>query len=40
MANRWRDQDGIDLEGMRTAAWEVERTEGEEDMDGTETNTD
>ena len=38
--NRWWEQDGLDVEGIRTAAREVERTEGGEDMDGTETETD
>ena len=30
----------MDLEGMQTAAKEVERKEGEEETDGTETETD
>ena len=37
---RWWEQEGMDLEGVRTAAREAERTEGGEDMDGTETVTD
>ena len=37
---RWWDQEGLDLEGMRTAAWEAEQSEGEEETDGTETATD
>ena len=28
MAKRWWEQDGLDLEGMRTAAREAEQTEG------------
>ena len=36
---RW-EKDGVDAEGMRTEAWEAERTEGEEETDGTETDTD
>ena len=40
VANRWWEQDGLDLEGMRTTAREAERTEGEEETDGTETETD
>ena len=36
----WWEQEGLDLEGMRTAAWEEEQTEGKEEMDGTETATD
>ena len=36
----WWKQDGLDVEGMRTAAWEAERTEGEEALDGTKTETD
>ena len=40
VANRWFDKDALDLEGMRTEAWEAERTEGEEDTYGTETVTD
>ena len=33
-------QDRLDLEGMWTAAWEAEREEGEEETDGTATDTD
>ena len=40
MAKRWWEQDGLDLEGMWTAAWEAERTEGGEETDGTDTETD
>ena len=36
---RWREQEGLDLEGMRAAAREAEETEGEEETDGTETVT-
>ena len=35
VAKWWWDQDGLDLEGMRTAAWEAERGK-----DGTETDMD
>ena len=28
VAIRWWEQEGLDLEGMRTAAWEAERMEG------------
>ena len=38
VANRWWDQDGLDLEGMPKADREAERTEWEEDTDGTETD--
>ena len=40
MANWWRKQYILDLERIRTAAWEAELTEEEEDTDGTETETD
>ena len=40
VAKRWWDQDGLDLEGMWAAAWEAEKTEGGEETDGTETETD
>ena len=36
---RW-EQDGMDVEEMRTACWEVELTEGEDDTDDMETETD
>ena len=32
---RWWEQEDLDLEGMRTAYRETDRTEGEEDTDGT-----
>ena len=35
----WWEQDGLDMEGIRTTAREAEQTEGEEDMDGIETET-
>ena len=35
ISNRWWEDDG-----MRTAAWEEERTEREDKMDGTVTKTD
>ena len=37
---RWWEQEVLDLEGMQTAAQEEEQTEGEEEMDVTETATD
>ena len=36
---RWWEQEGLDLEGMRTTSWEAEEKEGAEDTDGTETAT-
>ena len=36
----WWEQEGLDLEGMRTAAQEAEQMEGEEETDGTDTATD
>ena len=36
VVKRWWDQEGLDFEGMQTAAWEAERTE---ETDGTETVT-
>ena len=36
---RWWEQEGLDLEGMRTAAQELRQTEGEEETDGTENAT-
>ena len=36
----WWEHDDIDLEGMRMTAQTTERTEGEEETDGTETATD
>ena len=30
VTNRWWEHDGLDVEEMRTAAWEAERMEGEE----------
>ena len=40
VAKRWRDQEGLDLEGMLTAAQEVKHTEGEGDTDRTDMDTD
>ena len=37
LAMRWWEQDGLDLEGMWTAAREADQTEGAEERDGTET---
>ena len=34
------EQEGLDLEGMRTADQEAEHTEGSEETDGIETATD
>ena len=36
----WWEQDGLDMEGIRTTAREAEQTEGEEDTDEKETETD
>ena len=33
VAKKWLDQDVLDVEGMRTASWEAERTEEGEDTD-------
>ena len=30
VSRRWWDQDGVNVEGIKTAAWEVERTYGRE----------
>ena len=40
VSNRWWEQDRVDVEGMRTAAWEAKQMEGEEETDSTETKTD
>ena len=40
VSKRWWEQDGVDVEGMRTAAREAERMEGGDETDGTETDTD
>ena len=34
VATRWWEHEGLDLEGMRMAAQEAEKMEGEEDKDG------
>ena len=39
VSKRWWEQDGVDVEGMQTAAEEAEWTEGEEETDETETET-
>ena len=39
LSNRWWKQNGVDAEGMRTADWEAERTEGEEEMNRTDMET-
>ena len=39
MEKQWWEQEGLDMEGMQTTAWEAEHTEREEDMDGTEMET-
>ena len=36
---RWWEQEGMDLEGMRKAAQEADKMEGEEDTDGADTAT-
>ena len=33
VAKKWLDQDVLDVDGMRTASWEAERTEGEEESE-------
>ena len=40
VTKQWWDQDGLDVEGMRTATQEAERTEGGEETDRAETETD
>ena len=40
VSKRWSEQDGVDVEGMRMAARKAERTEGGEETDGAETETD
>ena len=40
VSKRWWEKKGVDVEGMRTASWEVERTKGEDETDGKETETD
>ena len=40
ISKRWWEQDGMDVEGIWTAAREVERTEGDEETDGAETEAD
>ena len=37
---RWRKQDRVDVEGMRTAVREAEQTEGGKETDGEDTATD
>ena len=36
---QWWEQEGLDFEGMRTAAREVDQTEGGGETNGTETKT-
>ena len=40
VATRWWEQEGLDLEGMRMAAWEAEETNGADERDKMETMTD
>ena len=40
VAMRWWEQEVLDLEGIRKAPREADHTEGEEQMDRTETVTD
>ena len=40
LANRWWEQNGLDLEGINTSNKKTERTEGEEEIDRKETDTD
>ena len=37
---RWWEQEDLDVEGMKTGAWEAVKTEGVEERYGTETATD
>ena len=37
---RWRKQDRVDVEGMRTAVREAEQTEGGKETEGEDTATD
>ena len=39
ISNRWWEQDGVAVKGMRTAAQEAERMEEGEETDGMETET-
>ena len=39
VTKRWQYQDGLDVQGMRTAAKEAEQTEGEEETDRMEMAT-
>ena len=36
---RWWEQDGLDVKGMQTAAWEEEQTDGEKESDKLEAET-
>ena len=40
VSRRWWEQDRLDVEGMRTADWRSEMTEGGEDIDGMATYMD
>ena len=40
VSKRWWEHDMVDVEGMRMAAQEAERTEGEEETDGAEMEID
>ena len=40
VVKRWWEQGGLDLDGMRMADQEAERTEGAEETDGVVTETD
>ena len=40
VVRRWKEKDGLDLEGMRKTAQEVERAEREEDTGSMETEMD
>ena len=39
VSRMWWKQEGVDVEGMRTAVWGAKRTEGGEETDGTATET-
>ena len=39
MSKWWWEQDGVDVEGIQTAAWDAEHIEGEKYTYGAETET-
>ena len=40
VTKQWWEQDGLDVEGMQTAVLEAERTDGEDETYGMDTETD